>query len=334
MLELYQDSLADLLLPPLPKGREAPRLDIKKDVKARVYGWGLGWGVWGLLGGRGGLRRGFEGSGGDFRGFRAWFWGFEVCCLGGRRESEPLLTRPPPSSPAPKTTEQGIVTVAGATQVDVTSAKQLLAAIESGQQRRHTSSTLMNQDSSRSHLVISVLIEATNLQTQAVSRGKLSFVDLAGSERCGRALGAFGVVEPGGGGRGGVGPGAEGRWEGAAHAFAPPFRASSLLAHPSLTHPNPRTPLLNRRSVKKSGSAGEALKEAQAINKSLSALGDVISALATDQQHIPYRRVRPVAPPSLPTPPTHGWPLARAQPGVRTALLRGRSTPLSRANPR
>jgi hypothetical protein len=41
--------------------------------------------------------------------------------------------------------------------------------------------------------------------------------------------------------------------------------------------------------VKKSGSTGENLKEAQAINKSLSALGDVISALATEQQHIPYR---------------------------------------------
>lgn len=31
-------------------------------------------------------------------------------------------------------------------------------------------------------------------------------------------------------------------------------------------------------------SEGENLKEAQAINKSLSALGDVISALATEQQ--------------------------------------------------
>ena len=41
--------------------------------------------------------------------------------------------------------------------------------------------------------------------------------------------------------------------------------------------------------VKKSGSTGEQLKEAQAINKSLSALGDVISALATEQGHIPYR---------------------------------------------
>lgn len=48
-----------------------------------------------------------------------------------------------------------------------------------------------------------------------------------------------------------------------------------------------RIGLLHR--VKKSGSTGEQLKEAQAINKSLSALGDVISALATEQGHIPYR---------------------------------------------
>ena len=41
--------------------------------------------------------------------------------------------------------------------------------------------------------------------------------------------------------------------------------------------------------MKKSGSTGEQLKEAQAINKSLSALGDVISALASEQGHIPYR---------------------------------------------
>ena len=52
-----------------------------------------------------------------------------------------------------------------------------------GQLSRHVSSTQMNKESSRSHLIMSVVIESTNLQTQHVTRGKLSFVDLAGSER-------------------------------------------------------------------------------------------------------------------------------------------------------
>jgi hypothetical protein len=61
--------------------------------------------------------------------------------------------------------------------------RELMAAIESGQQRRHVASTQMNRESSRSHLIISIIIESTNLQTQSVAKGKLSFVDLAGSER-------------------------------------------------------------------------------------------------------------------------------------------------------
>lgn len=119
---------------------------------------------------------------------------------------------------------KGVVTVPGAIIVPVHSARELMNVIEGGLTRRKVSSTQMNRESSRSHLIITICIESTNLQTQNVARGKLSFVDLAGSER-----------------------------------------------------------------VKKSGSAGEQLKEAQAINKSLSALGNVISALATEQGHIPYR---------------------------------------------
>ena len=41
--------------------------------------------------------------------------------------------------------------------------------------------------------------------------------------------------------------------------------------------------------VSKSEAAGQQLKEAQAINRSLSALGDVIAALQQRSAHIPYR---------------------------------------------
>lgn len=39
----------------------------------------------------------------------------------------------------------------------------------------------------------------------------------------------------------------------------------------------------------KSGVSADTLREANAINKSLSAFGDVINALTTDQAFVPYR---------------------------------------------
>ncbi|KAF8409844.1 hypothetical protein HHK36_002362 [Tetracentron sinense] len=119
---------------------------------------------------------------------------------------------------------KGMVSVENVTVVPISTYEELKNIILRGSEQRHTSGTQMNDESSRSHLILSIVVESTNLQTQSVARGKLSFVDLAGSER-----------------------------------------------------------------VKKSGSSGNQLKEAQSINKSLSALGDVISALSSDGQHIPYR---------------------------------------------
>ncbi|KAG0461730.1 hypothetical protein HPP92_022027 [Vanilla planifolia] len=123
-----------------------------------------------------------------------------------------------------KKDSKGMVSIENITTSQVSNYEELMSVITKGAEQRHVGGTQMNDESSRSHLILSIIIESTNLQTQTLARGKLSFVDLAGSER-----------------------------------------------------------------VKKSGSAGNQLKEAQSINKSLSALGDVISALCSEGQHIPYR---------------------------------------------
>jgi kinesin family protein C2/C3 len=47
--------------------------------------------------------------------------------------------------------------------------------------------------------------------------------------------------------------------------------------------------LAGSERVGRTGSTGDRLKEAQSINKSLSALGDVIQSLAQKTSHIPYR---------------------------------------------
>lgn len=47
--------------------------------------------------------------------------------------------------------------------------------------------------------------------------------------------------------------------------------------------------LAGSERLSKTGATGDRLKEAQNINKSLSALGDVIAALQQRTKHVPYR---------------------------------------------
>lgn len=122
-------------------------------------------------------------------------------------------------------TESGLVEVDGAKIERVANAEELLGVFDRASLGRAQSSTEMNADSSRSHMIATIVLSLRNRRTGKVVHGKLTLVDLAGSER-----------------------------------------------------------------VSKSGASGQQLKEAQSINKSLSALGDVIGALTSGgRQHIPYR---------------------------------------------
>jgi hypothetical protein len=57
--------------------------------------------------------------------------------------------------------------------VSISSIEELRAIISRGSDRRHTAGTNMNDESSRSHLILSIIIESTNLQTQSYARGKV-----------------------------------------------------------------------------------------------------------------------------------------------------------------
>lgn len=110
------------------------------------------------------------------------------------------------------------------TSEPVHTASHCRTLIKQGNATRTTTATGLNDQSSRSHMLVTLTVRTTDLHTGDHYVGKLSLVDLAGSER-----------------------------------------------------------------LAKSQTSGQALKETQAINKSLSALGTVIAALATQEKHVPYR---------------------------------------------
>ncbi|KAI3371893.1 hypothetical protein L3Q82_006766 [Scortum barcoo] len=123
-----------------------------------------------------------------------------------------------------KRNRKGVVFAQGAETKEASSAQELYALFQQACANRHISATKMNVESSRSHLIVGIMVESRNLTNGSVSSGKLSLVDLAGSER-----------------------------------------------------------------AAKTGAKDHQLKEANSINKSLSALGDVISALSAELPHVPYR---------------------------------------------
>ncbi len=114
--------------------------------------------------------------------------------------------------------------VTGLTEIAADNAPVVLGHLKQAQKNRAVGSHDMNEHSSRSHSILTLVVRGRNLRDGTTTFGKLHLIDLAGSER-----------------------------------------------------------------LSKTDATGDRLKEAQNINKSLSALGDVIQALGKRASHIPYR---------------------------------------------
>ena len=81
----------------------------------------------------------------------------------------------------------GGFTLLGATEMAVSSAEEVSYVMELGVKNRTTAETKMNERSSRSHQVLTVMVEGRHLDSGVCTRGCLHLIDLAGSERLSRS---------------------------------------------------------------------------------------------------------------------------------------------------
>ncbi|KNE64606.1 hypothetical protein AMAG_09963 [Allomyces macrogynus ATCC 38327] len=86
-----------------------------------------------------------------------------------------------------------LVHVKNLSEIEVTSAAEFLQILKDGQSQRAVASTNMNAESSRSHLIVILLVHHKDLETDKALVGQLSLIDLAGSEKIGKT-GATGLT--------------------------------------------------------------------------------------------------------------------------------------------
>ena len=118
----------------------------------------------------------------------------------------------------------GVLDLKNLRKLIISSPEEAIKYIIDGNHFRHTGSTLMNNESSRSHAIISIYIENNLIKENKAKKSVFHIIDLAGSER-----------------------------------------------------------------QKKTGTCGDRVKEAGAINKSLLNLSIVIQKIINNQKPIPYR---------------------------------------------
>lgn len=200
------------------------------------------------------------------------------------------------------------VYVAGLQEIAVDSAAKISSLMDQGNEMRAVAATNMNATSSRSHsiFIIRLLQQEVVAGQQKDTRATINLVDLAGSERqaktgaVGDKLKSARVASP----------------------IPPPWRQPT----PARVRSAPREPLTNPT---RSSRARAARREGANINKSLSALGAVINALA-EQCKNPKKKARaPRAAGRRPRAhaPPRGCVRARASSQLRLPLLLRRPFP-------
>jgi hypothetical protein len=141
-----------------------------------------------------------------------------------------------------------------ATQREVYSPEEALQALNEGLRRRETARTEMNDSSSRSHLIFTLVAGQSDDLLHATIRGRLHLVDLAGSER---------------------------------------LKRSEAQAQARQCEVSPRTSRGDAAALKCKSDEKERRREASTINKSLSQLALVVQRLTqasgTSGCHVPYR---------------------------------------------
>lgn len=73
--------------------------------------------------------------------------------------------------------------VKNAAQIPVFNRDQVLEIMAKGAENRRTTATAMNDRSSRSHVILTVISDGTNKKNNLTTRACLNLIDLAGSER-------------------------------------------------------------------------------------------------------------------------------------------------------
>jgi hypothetical protein len=162
--------------------------------------------------------------------------------------------------------------VKGLKQVLVRSLPDIEALMKIGIENRAEGSTALNQHSSRSHCILGLSVISRNLSTGNETFAKMCLVDLAG-----RYEPLFLIL-----------------FFPSSYSSSSPYSSScrsTLVFYPPLSN-KPLTFFSQSECLGKSEASGQMARETSFINKSLSALGDVLTALGQNQNHVPFRNSR------------------------------------------